>query len=766
MSSSRGTKTYLSSKKSTSSLKNTNNGTNDFESNFYKHTGLERPEGWECNNQLYYCLNLEGRSATKEEIKNAYFSLAKIWHPDKHKNDQDIQIARDQFEEINFAYNTLMDPVRRKIYDLYGLKGLENQTALLKFTKPRNIDDPTPIELLVGGQNYKSKMEEKELLLQHKLHTSKAKIKFDALDIFKSYEKDKEIIKGSIMSSKEKNANKNANKSDKKIQPYAVKLETEVNFPGFLTIENLNLRNHFNIDLETDVVETLVGSDLTYDHNENHRFELQNYWEIDTIGYLTSDSDPVPNKITSAFLYEYRAGQYVFRNFLPAVFVSRSSVGAAGQSLPLQISPGTNNMSFTFPFLRQDAYHYFSSIKLQFNINLFRPLNSEIYITMDNVITDDKYLIPGTMVQMQASPGFVISLRPDITSGVSPISKELTMQVNLGNKTYLDFSLNQKRKQMKANCNQKITKFTTVKTGIILENVNDEGYVSLVLGVKKAGLDLTLPILTSNDSDLKYACLLAAGTAIAIASIKHLYEDYLKHQKKALIDKFKFDYDNESIKNKIFSFFGKSENEKKVEILEKKRIRYEQIVKAEKKAEGILKLLSATFRNKVVEAEKENGLIILEAYYGDFMGFGYAEHKRNGQQQHKGNGDSSMSSPSPLNKTEEDLVYNHRNKNSKNFAINYNKSSLLQQNFNELKNYIDIKIQLQCMVHNNKLQIPKNSYLKDRIVDGFYDPSMDVSEVPVCLKVKIKYSFRGKKFKCEYNDGDKISLPKKADEIS
>ena len=258
---------------------------------------------------------------------------------------------------------------------------------------------------------------------------------------------------------------------------------------------------------------------------------------------------------------------------------------------------------------------------------------------------------------------------------------------------------------------------------------------------------LTLPILTSNDSDLKYACLLAAGTAIAIASIKHLYEDYLKHQKKALIDKFKFDYDNESIKNKIFSFFGKSENEKKVEILEKKRIRYEQIVKAEKKAEGILKLLSATFRNKVVEAEKENGLIILEAYYGDFMGFGYAEHKRNGQQQHKGNGDSSMSSPSPLNKTEEDLVYNHRNKNSKNFAINYNKSSLLQQNFNELKNYIDIKIQLQCMVHNNKLQIPKNSYLKDRIVDGFYDPSMDVSEVPVCLKVKIKYSFRGKKFK-------------------
>ena len=40
-------------------------------------------------NKDYYKILEISSTATKSEIKNAYYRMAKIWHPDKHQEDKD-----------------------------------------------------------------------------------------------------------------------------------------------------------------------------------------------------------------------------------------------------------------------------------------------------------------------------------------------------------------------------------------------------------------------------------------------------------------------------------------------------------------------------------------------------------------------------------------------------------------------------------------------------------------------------------------------------
>ncbi|OMJ91962.1 hypothetical protein SteCoe_5397 [Stentor coeruleus] len=73
----------------------------------------------------YYSILGISRSASESEIKKAYFSLAKKYHPDVNKNPD----AKEKFAEINLAYETLGELEKRRAYDSTGMTADEQDQA-------------------------------------------------------------------------------------------------------------------------------------------------------------------------------------------------------------------------------------------------------------------------------------------------------------------------------------------------------------------------------------------------------------------------------------------------------------------------------------------------------------------------------------------------------------------------------------------------------------------------------------------------------------
>ncbi|MFN6039443.1 MAG: J domain-containing protein, partial [Bacteroidota bacterium] len=73
------------------------------------------------------------QSATSQEIKSAFRKLAVLFHPDK--NQGDLASSKEKFIMIKQAYDVLIDPIKRKKYDL----GLNYQKKIEKNTNSQNI---------------------------------------------------------------------------------------------------------------------------------------------------------------------------------------------------------------------------------------------------------------------------------------------------------------------------------------------------------------------------------------------------------------------------------------------------------------------------------------------------------------------------------------------------------------------------------------------------------------------------------------------------
>lgn len=91
----------------------------------------------------YYVILGVARTASPDELKSAFRTLARQFHPDVN-NEPD---AEESFKEINEAYAILSDPEKRAAYDRYGMDGLRGMGGMPDFT---TVDFSDLFETLFG----------------------------------------------------------------------------------------------------------------------------------------------------------------------------------------------------------------------------------------------------------------------------------------------------------------------------------------------------------------------------------------------------------------------------------------------------------------------------------------------------------------------------------------------------------------------------------------------------------------------------------------
>lgn len=104
-----------------------------------------------CQEDFYKVLGID-KTASQKDMKSAYRKLSAKYHPDKNQGDKS---AQDKFILINKAYETLSDPEKKKIYDIYGEEGLAKESQLSENHKQRgqnaNVSIDVDLEELYNG---------------------------------------------------------------------------------------------------------------------------------------------------------------------------------------------------------------------------------------------------------------------------------------------------------------------------------------------------------------------------------------------------------------------------------------------------------------------------------------------------------------------------------------------------------------------------------------------------------------------------------------
>ncbi|XP_054165299.1 dnaJ homolog subfamily C member 11-like [Oppia nitens] len=128
----------------------------------------------------YYAFLNVAKQASPDEITRAYKSMSKRLHPDKHLDPDHKKEADIMFNKAKKAYDVLIDPHLRAIYDTVGTKGLETDGWVLmeKRKSPQEI-----------REEYERLLREKEerLLQQRTNPKGNISVQINATDLFDHY---------------------------------------------------------------------------------------------------------------------------------------------------------------------------------------------------------------------------------------------------------------------------------------------------------------------------------------------------------------------------------------------------------------------------------------------------------------------------------------------------------------------------------------------------------------------------------------------------
>lgn len=117
----------------------------------------------ETERDLYAILNIQ-RTATDEQIKDAYRRLSKIYHPDRHSNSAaNRKVAETKFPEIQRAHEILTDKEKRAVYDMFGEEGLKH-----KWTVGPRLKTPEEMRAEFAKQAQAKKFAEVENMVRPK----------------------------------------------------------------------------------------------------------------------------------------------------------------------------------------------------------------------------------------------------------------------------------------------------------------------------------------------------------------------------------------------------------------------------------------------------------------------------------------------------------------------------------------------------------------------------------------------------------------------
>lgn len=134
----------------------------------------------------YYAFLNVSKSASMEDIRNAYKLLSKRFHPDKHRDPKLKLAAEMMFNRLKKVYDILSDPQKREIYDTVGASGIETDGWALverKFKSAQEI-----------REEYEQLLKEKEerRLQQRTNPKGSITVLIDATDLFEHYDLDDE----------------------------------------------------------------------------------------------------------------------------------------------------------------------------------------------------------------------------------------------------------------------------------------------------------------------------------------------------------------------------------------------------------------------------------------------------------------------------------------------------------------------------------------------------------------------------------------------